>query len=54
MAVSPQTSALRAAEPEAIPMLIGGTWRRAAQSYEVRDPYRGEGTTIAPRSCANW
>lgn len=35
-----------------IPMLIGGQWRQAAQSYEVRDPYRGAITALAPQSSA--
>lgn len=48
MAVSSQTSVLRTAEH--IPMLIGGTWRQAGESYEVCDPYRGEVTSVAPRS----
>jgi acyl-CoA reductase-like NAD-dependent aldehyde dehydrogenase len=31
-------------------MLIGGTWRAPAESYEVHDPYRGEVTALAPKS----
>ena len=27
--------------PATIPMLIGGQWRVASETYEVRDPYRG-------------
>jgi len=38
------------AEPAAIPMLIGGQWRVASETYEVRDPYRGGVFEIAPRS----
>lgn len=33
-----------------IPMLIGGAWWAAAESYEVRDPYRGTVAAWAPRS----
>ena len=33
-----------------IPMLIGGTWRTAAETYEVRDPYRDTVVARAPRS----
>ena len=25
-----------------IPMMIDGQWRRPAETYAVRDPYRGE------------
>ena len=39
-----------AAAPTAIPMLIGGEWRPASATYEVRDPYRGELVAHAPRS----
>jgi acyl-CoA reductase-like NAD-dependent aldehyde dehydrogenase len=38
------------AEPAEIPMLIGGVWRSAAETYEVRDPYRNEVFELAPRS----
>jgi acyl-CoA reductase-like NAD-dependent aldehyde dehydrogenase len=31
-------------------MLIGGEWRTAVDSYEVRDPYRGAVVAHAPRS----
>jgi acyl-CoA reductase-like NAD-dependent aldehyde dehydrogenase len=31
-------------------MLIGGQWRAAAETYEVRDPYRGGVFELAPRS----
>jgi acyl-CoA reductase-like NAD-dependent aldehyde dehydrogenase len=31
-------------------MLIGGEWRSAADMMEVRDPYRGEVVSYAPRS----
>jgi acyl-CoA reductase-like NAD-dependent aldehyde dehydrogenase len=34
----------------AIPMLIGREWRQAKDTYEVRDPYRGEVCAMAPRS----
>jgi acyl-CoA reductase-like NAD-dependent aldehyde dehydrogenase len=47
------TSAVKrpaAAPIEQIPMLIGGEWRAAAETYEVRDPYRGGVYEIAPRS----
>src|SRR3974390_3496569 len=33
-----------------IPMLIGGAWRAAAETYEVRDPYRDTVVARAPRS----
>jgi acyl-CoA reductase-like NAD-dependent aldehyde dehydrogenase len=33
-----------------IPMLIGGAWRTPVETYEVRDPYRGVVTALAPRS----
>jgi len=33
-----------------IPMLIGGEWRTAAESYEVRDPYRNTVVARAQRS----
>jgi acyl-CoA reductase-like NAD-dependent aldehyde dehydrogenase len=33
-----------------IPMLIGGEWRTAAETYEVRDPYRDTVVSHAPRS----
>ena len=36
--------------PTEIPMLIGGEWRAAAETYEVRDPYRGTVVAHAPRS----
>lgn len=38
------------AGPTQIPMLIGGEWRSAAETYEVRDPYRGTVVAHAPRS----
>lgn len=47
------TSAARAKTepgPAEIPMLIGGQWRAAAETYEVRDPYRGTVVSHAPRS----
>ncbi len=36
--------------PTEIPMLIGGNWRAAAESYDVLDPYRGTLLAHAPRS----
>ena len=36
--------------PAAIPMLIGGEWRAASETYEVFDPYRGSVFEIVPRS----
>jgi len=39
-----------AAAPTMIPMLVGGEWRAASETYEVRDPYRGEVVAHAPRS----
>jgi len=35
-----------------IPMLIGGEWRAASATYEVRDPYRGTLVALAPASSA--
>lgn len=40
----------RATAPAVIPMLIGGEWRAAAETAEVRAPYRGEVVSHAPRS----
>ena len=52
--MSPTSATKRSAEAEAaptqIPMLIGGAWRAASESYEVRDPYRGGVVSHAPRS----
>jgi acyl-CoA reductase-like NAD-dependent aldehyde dehydrogenase len=36
--------------PAEIPMLIGGQWRAASETYEVRDPYRNKIVSHAPRS----
>jgi acyl-CoA reductase-like NAD-dependent aldehyde dehydrogenase len=45
------TSAAKSeAGPVEIPMLIGGEWRSAAETYEVRDPYRNSVFELAPRS----
>ena len=44
-----KTSAIDAA-PTEIPMLIGGEWRAAAETYAVRDPYRNVVVANAPRS----
>lgn len=45
-----------AANPKAAPatvrMLIGGQWREGGETYEVRDPYRGEVVARAPESSA--
>ena len=38
------------ANPTVIPMLIDGQWRVAAETYEVRDPYRNTVVAHAPRS----
>jgi len=38
------------ATPTEIPMLVDGKWRAAAETYEVRDPYRGTVVAHAPRS----
>jgi len=46
------TSAIKnsaAAGPTEIPMLIGGQWRAASDTYEVRDPYRNTVVSNAPR-----
>jgi len=49
--MSPTSAAKRLdPSPAAIPMLIGGEWRSASETYEVRDPYRGDVFEIAPRS----
>jgi acyl-CoA reductase-like NAD-dependent aldehyde dehydrogenase len=50
--MSPAPALKRSAEtaPTEIPMLIGGVWRAASDSYEVRDPYRGTVVERAPRS----
>ncbi|MFZ4808736.1 MAG: aldehyde dehydrogenase family protein [Hyphomicrobiaceae bacterium] len=37
-------------EPRRIPQLLAGEWVPAAESYEVRDPYRGTVVATAPRS----
>jgi acyl-CoA reductase-like NAD-dependent aldehyde dehydrogenase len=48
------TSAIKFSATEAgttkIPMLIGGEWRAASESYDVRDPYRGTLVARAPHS----
>jgi len=33
------------AAPTRVPMLIGGSWRHGSETYETRDPYRGNGTS---------
>jgi acyl-CoA reductase-like NAD-dependent aldehyde dehydrogenase len=50
--MSPASAARPAAlaRPTSIPMLIGGEWRAAAETYEVRDPYRNSVVANAPRS----
>jgi acyl-CoA reductase-like NAD-dependent aldehyde dehydrogenase len=50
--MNPISAAKRPAEtdPIEIPMLIGGEWRAAADTYEVRDPYRNTVFERAPRS----
>jgi acyl-CoA reductase-like NAD-dependent aldehyde dehydrogenase len=50
--MSPVSFATSNSEADAvqIPMLIGGEWRAAAQTYEVRDPYRNTVVAHAPRS----
>ena len=40
----------RTAGAREIPMLIGGNWRAAAETTEVRNPYNGELAARAPRS----
>jgi acyl-CoA reductase-like NAD-dependent aldehyde dehydrogenase len=50
MLTSPEAkSKVRAAAP-IIPMLIDGEWRAPVETTEVRDPYRGELVSHAPRS----
>jgi acyl-CoA reductase-like NAD-dependent aldehyde dehydrogenase len=50
--MSPASAAKPTAEAGVteIPMLTGGEWRAAAESYEVRDPYRNTVVAKAPRS----
>jgi acyl-CoA reductase-like NAD-dependent aldehyde dehydrogenase len=50
--MNPVSGSRRTAEtgPIEIPMLIGGEWRAAAETYEVRDPYRNTVVARAPRS----
>ena len=50
--MSPISAAKHSAEaaPTEIPMLIGGEWRAAAETYPVRDPYRNVVVANAPRS----
>lgn len=50
--MNPASAAQRPSEtaPLAIPMLIGGEWRAAGKTYEVRDPYRREVVAYAPQS----
>ena len=50
--MSPVSATKPAAEagPIGIPMLIGGEWRAAAETYPVRDPYRDVVVANAPRS----
>jgi acyl-CoA reductase-like NAD-dependent aldehyde dehydrogenase len=50
MAVSSQASVAKATAPTVIPMLVGGQWISAAETAEVRDPYRGDVVALAPRS----
>ncbi len=54
--MTPSASALKRsveAGPAEIPMLIGGEWRAASETYEVRDPYRGTVIERVPRSSLN-
>src|SRR3974390_3144221 len=50
--MSPTSGATNAAagSPRDIPLLIGGEWRVAAGTFEVRDPYRGTVVARAPRA----
>jgi acyl-CoA reductase-like NAD-dependent aldehyde dehydrogenase len=49
--MSPASAAKKLdAAPTEIPMLIGGEWRAASETYQVHDPYRGGVVEIAPRS----
>jgi len=50
--MSPISAAKHSADaaPTEIPMLIGGDWRAAAETYPVRDPYRNHVVANAPRS----
>ena len=41
MSTAPAFKRSAATAPTEIPMLIGGAWRAAAETYDVRDPYRG-------------
>jgi len=54
--MTPTASALKRsveAGPAEIPMPIGGEWRAASATYEVRDPYRGTVIKRVPRSSLN-
>lgn len=53
--MSPMSAAkpTHASAPTEIPMLIGGEWRKASATYEVRDPYRKTVVANAPRSTLN-
>jgi acyl-CoA reductase-like NAD-dependent aldehyde dehydrogenase len=50
---SPAHGHSRDAFPTRIPMLIGGEWRAASETYKVHDPYRGAVVALAPSSSAN-
>ena len=50
MNTSPMNPKVSTTEPERIRMQIGGQWRNAQESQEVRDPYRGGVVAYAPVS----
>ena len=43
-------AAQHSADAPVIPMLIGGEWRKAGDTIEVRNPFNGEVAAYAPRS----
>jgi len=49
--MSPTSGATNASAgpPRDIPLLIGGEWRQPKETFEVRDPYRGDVVARAPR-----
>ncbi|HYN00161.1 MAG TPA: aldehyde dehydrogenase family protein, partial [Aestuariivirgaceae bacterium] len=51
MSVSPKVQPkLSPTGAPVLPMLIGGVWTKAAETTEIRDPYRGDLVSYAPRS----
>ena len=50
MSAIPAVKTTTAAPASTIPMLVGGEWRSASETYAVHDPYRDEVVAHAPRS----